>query len=49
MAVCKELDRKIQQMEEDIMVNPQYVKKCCSTQDDDLGPGQGSKISTYSM
>lgn len=49
MAICKELDRKILQMEEDIMVNPQYVKKCCSTQDDDLGPGQGSKISTYSM
>jgi hypothetical protein len=38
-------------MEEDIMVNPQYVKKSCGAPDDDLSSAssQGSKITTYSM
>ena len=51
MAVCTDLDRKMQSMEEDIMVNPQYVKKSCGATDDDLPPipTQGSKITTYSM
>jgi COP9 signalosome complex subunit 3 len=51
MAVCTELDRKMQSMEEDIMVNPQYVKKSCGAPDDDLppAPSQGSKMTTYSM
>lgn len=41
-----DLDRKIQQMEEEIMVNPRFVKKSCGSQDEDL---QGTKMSTYSM
>lgn len=51
MAVCTDLDRKMQSMEEEIMVNPQYVKKSCGAPDDDLppAPSQGSKIATYSM
>lgn len=51
MAVCTDLDRKIQSMEEEIMVNPQFVKKSCGTQDDDLPPATtpASKITTYSM
>ncbi|XP_066992118.2 COP9 signalosome complex subunit 3 isoform X2 [Anabrus simplex] len=51
MAVCTDLDRKMQSMEEDIMVNPQFVKKSCGAQEDDIPPTttQGSKISTYSM
>ncbi|KAK7866452.1 hypothetical protein R5R35_008973 [Gryllus longicercus] len=51
MAVCTDLDRKVQSMEEDIMVNPQFVKKSCGTQDDDIPPAttQGTKITTYSM
>lgn len=51
MAVCTDLDRKMQSMEEEIMVNPQYVKKSCGAPDDDLppAPSQGSKITTYSM
>lgn len=51
MAVCTDLDRKVQTMEEDIMVNPQFVKKSCGTQDDDIPPAntQGTKITTYSM
>uniref|UniRef100_A0A1B6DHF8 COP9 signalosome complex subunit 3 n=1 Tax=Clastoptera arizonana TaxID=38151 RepID=A0A1B6DHF8_9HEMI len=49
-ALCTSYNRKIQQMEEDIIVNPQYyVKKCCGAQEEDLAPAQGSKISTYSM
>lgn len=47
--MCTELDRRIQAMEEEILVNPQFVKKSCGTQEDDLAPGQGSKITTYSM
>ncbi|KAL1128859.1 hypothetical protein AAG570_013393 [Ranatra chinensis] len=49
MTICTDLDRQIQRMEEEIMVNPQYVKKACGAQDDDLTTGQTSKISTYSM
>jgi COP9 signalosome complex subunit 3 len=51
MAVCTDLDRKMQSMDEDIMVNPQYVKKTCGAPDDDVpsAPSQGSKITTYSM
>uniref|UniRef100_A0A1B6L0M0 COP9 signalosome complex subunit 3 n=1 Tax=Graphocephala atropunctata TaxID=36148 RepID=A0A1B6L0M0_9HEMI len=49
MSVCMEFNRRIQTMEEELMVNPQYVKKCVGSQDDDMTPTQGSKISTYSM
>lgn len=48
MSMCTELDRRIQAMEEEILVNPQFVKKSCGTQEDD-SPAQGSKITTYSM
>ncbi|EEB16413.1 COP9 signalosome complex subunit, putative [Pediculus humanus corporis] len=46
VTACMELDKKIQQMEEEIMVNPRFVKKSCGSQDEDL---QGTKMSTYSM
>lgn len=52
MMVCMELDRKIQTMEEEIMVNPQFVKKSCGNQEEDLAPAataQTSKANTYSM
>lgn len=51
MAVCTDLDRKMQAMEEEIMVNPVFVKKSCGAQDDDLPPAStpGAKITTYSM
>lgn len=49
MSMCMEFNRRIQAMEEELMVNPQYVKKCVGPQDEDLTPTQGSKISTYSM
>lgn len=46
VTACMELDKKIQQMEEEIIVNPQFVKKSCGSQEEDL---QGGKMSTYSM
>lgn len=36
-------------MEEEIDVNPQYVKKANSNQEEDLSPGQGLKMSYSSM
>ena len=37
MAKCVELDRRVQQMDEEMMVNPQFIKKqLCSSTDDDL-------------
>jgi len=45
MTVCTELDRQIQKMEEEILVNPQYVKKSCGTQEEDLTTAQGAKLS----
>ena len=44
-----DLNRKINQMEEEIDVNPQYVKKANSNQEEDLSPGQGLKMSYSSM
>ncbi|CAG2057872.1 unnamed protein product, partial [Timema podura] len=51
MAVCTDLDRKIQSMEEDIMVNPQFVKKSCGAQDDELplASTQSSKVTAYAI
>lgn len=48
MSNCIELDRQIQKMEEEILVNPQYVKKAFGAQEEDISAGQSSKIS-YSM
>lgn len=44
LAICMELDRQILAMDEEIQVNPQYVKKVSGMQDDE----QPSK-STYAM
>lgn len=44
LAVCMELDRQVLTMDEEIQVNPQYVKKATGVQDDE----QPSK-STYAM
>lgn len=45
MTMCTDLDRRIQTMEEEIVVNPQYVKKSCGATEEDLTAGQGTKIS----
>ncbi|XP_046404597.1 COP9 signalosome complex subunit 3 [Ischnura elegans] len=42
MAICTELDRKMQAMEEEIIVNPQYVKKAFGGgQEEELPPSAG--------
>lgn len=45
MTLCTELDRRIQKMEEEILVNPQYVKKSCGATEEDITSGQTTKIS----
>ncbi|KOX73551.1 COP9 signalosome complex subunit 3 [Melipona quadrifasciata] len=60
MAACMELDKRVLEMEEEVVLTPQYVRKACGQNDqDDQTPGpaptnvtnvQGqSKHSTYSM
>lgn len=51
MSICTDLDRRILSMEEEIIVNPQYVKKACGNQEDDLAaPAQPATRSvTFSM
>lgn len=44
LAICMELDRQVMVMDEEIQVNPQYVKKATGMQDEE----QSSK-STYAM
>lgn len=44
LQICMELDRQILAMDEEIQVNPQYVKKCSGVQDEE----QPSK-STFTM
>lgn len=44
LAICMELDRQILAMDEEIQVNPQYVKKASGVQDDEQPPK-----STYAM
>lgn len=44
LSACMELDRQIQSMDEEIQVNPQYVKKASGIQDEE----QACK-STYAM
>lgn len=44
LAICMELDKQILAMDEEIQVNPQYVKKSSGIQDEE----QPSK-STYAM
>lgn len=44
LALCMELDKQIRAMDEEIQVNPQYVKKCTGVQDEE----QQSK-SAYAM
>ncbi|KAF6202310.1 hypothetical protein GE061_004708 [Apolygus lucorum] len=45
MALTIDLDQRLQKMEEEILVNPQYVKKACGAPEEELAPTQGSKIS----
>ncbi|CAK9819041.1 COP9 signalosome complex subunit 3 [Anthophora quadrimaculata] len=60
MATCMELDKRVLEMEEEVVLTPQYVRKACGQNDQDdqtAGPAttnvinvQGqSKHSTYSM
>ena len=45
MTLCTELDRRIQKMEEEILVNPLYVKKSSGTTDEDIASAQSAKMS----
>ncbi|XP_073968774.1 COP9 signalosome subunit 3 [Rhodnius prolixus] len=45
MSKCTELDKRIQKMEEEILVNPLYVKKACGVTEEDLSSAQGAKLS----
>lgn len=59
MAACTELDKRVQEMEEEVVLTPQYVRKACgqNDQDDQAGPtptnvtnAQGhTKSNTYSI
>nr|CAG4643898.1 EOG090X04TU [Lepidurus arcticus] len=55
VSLCMELDKQIQKMEEEILVNPQYVKKASGAQDEDLPASAGnmaagsSKMPTFAM
>nr|CAG4640802.1 EOG090X04TU [Eulimnadia texana] len=55
ISLCMELDAQIQRMEEEICVNPQYVKKASGAIDDEQVPLQAaaaaatSKIPSFSM
>lgn len=60
MEACMELDKRVLEMEEEVVLTPQYVRKACGQNDQDdqtAGPAptnvtnvQGqSKQSTYSM
>lgn len=35
MAACAELDKRVQEMEEEVIVTPQYVRKACGQNDQD--------------
>lgn len=45
MALTIDLDQRLQKMEEEILVNPQYVKKACGAPEEELTPAQGPKLS----
>lgn len=45
MGLTIDLDQRLQKMEEEILVNPQYVKKACGAPEEELAPAQGVKIS----
>lgn len=49
MSICAELDRRIQEMEEEILIDSQYIKKSSGTQDDDIAPTQTPKMSGFAM
>ncbi|XP_034937501.1 COP9 signalosome complex subunit 3 [Chelonus insularis] len=60
MAACAELDRRVSEMEEEVIVTPQYVRKACGQNDQDdaaSGPPPSNvtnaqvqpKLNTYSM
>ncbi|XP_077979780.1 COP9 signalosome complex subunit 3-like [Glandiceps talaboti] len=50
MRKCIELDERIKQMDQEIMVNPQYVQKSLGIQDDDMpSVGISGKMPSYGM
>lgn len=58
MAECAELDKKVLEQEEEVMVMPQFVRKTCGQNDQDdtsSGPPTNNvtnsqvKLNTYSM
>ncbi|KAG0729015.1 COP9 signalosome complex subunit 3 [Chionoecetes opilio] len=48
MQLCMEVERRLQAMEEEIVVNPQYVQKVVGPQDDE-GPSQSSSTQPSSF
>ncbi|XP_013185554.1 COP9 signalosome complex subunit 3 [Amyelois transitella] len=49
MAECTKLHQYIQEMDEQIQANPQYIKKTVSVMDDDFPPVSQNSKTTYSM
>lgn len=60
MAACAELDKRVLDMEEEVVITPQYVRKACGQNDQDdatVGPPPSNvsnaqvqpKLNTYSM
>lgn len=49
MAACTKLHQYIQEMDEQIQVNPQYVKKSASSHDEDMPATSQNSKTTYTM
>ncbi|CAB3224909.1 unnamed protein product [Arctia plantaginis] len=49
MAICTKLHQYIQEMDEQIQVNPQYVKKSVGSHDEDMPATSQNSKTTYSM
>ncbi|XP_041973548.1 COP9 signalosome complex subunit 3 [Aricia agestis] len=49
MTSCIKLHQYIQEMDEQIQVNPQYVKKSCGTHDEDIAAASQNSKTTYTM
>ncbi|XP_039285710.1 LOW QUALITY PROTEIN: COP9 signalosome complex subunit 3 [Nilaparvata lugens] len=49
MSICADLDRRIQEMEEEILIDSQYIKKSSGAADDDINPSQTPKMGGFAM
>ena len=48
MQLCMQLDEKVQEMDREVSVNPQFVKKSSGSHEDDI-PGSSHKLPTYTV